>query len=221
MSYTDKETTDFLNKLNTVDKPITVIWYGDHLPGIYVSAAQDPNNSIALHETDYFIWSNKASKSANQKNPTSDSAYTSPNFFMEQAAEHTDSKVSGYLALLQKVHGIIAAMEPPVVNSIQGWSRIPAGQALYLNAKGQQIDITKLSPQDQQVLKDYQLVQYDITAGKGYLKDLDFMNPPDPNAQKAADDAKKGSSSTSSKGKTKGTDTKPPAKDDTKNSQKD
>jgi phosphoglycerol transferase MdoB-like AlkP superfamily enzyme len=180
MSYTDQETTDFLKKLDAIDKPITVIWYGDHLPGIYVTAAQNPNNSVALHETDYFIWSNKASKSAGHKNPAADSDYTSPNFLMEQAAEHTDSKVSPYLALLQKVHGIVSAMEPPVVNSIQGWSRIPAGQALYLNSAGQQIDITKLDAADQQVLEDYKLVQYDITAGKGYLKDLNFMELPNP-----------------------------------------
>ncbi|MBY8968637.1 hypothetical protein KHP57_23395, partial [Algiphilus sp. NNCM1] len=48
---------------DAIDKPITVVFYGDHLPGIYSSASEDDNNSLALHLTDYFIWSNKASSS--------------------------------------------------------------------------------------------------------------------------------------------------------------
>ena len=57
-----------------------------------------------------------------------DSAYTSPNFFIAQAAEQMDAKVSPYLAFLTDMHAHIAAMEPPVVNTIQGWDRIPEGQ---------------------------------------------------------------------------------------------
>ena len=61
VSLTDKATKEFLDKLNKLDKPVTVVFYGDHLPGIYSTASKDSDNSIALHETDYFIWSNKAS----------------------------------------------------------------------------------------------------------------------------------------------------------------
>lgn len=32
VSITDQATIDFLNQLNAMDKPITVIFYGDHLP---------------------------------------------------------------------------------------------------------------------------------------------------------------------------------------------
>lgn len=35
LKITDQATADFLNQLNTINKPITVIFYGDHLPGIY------------------------------------------------------------------------------------------------------------------------------------------------------------------------------------------
>lgn len=35
LSYTDQATAEFLNQLNHIDRPITVVFYGDHLPGIY------------------------------------------------------------------------------------------------------------------------------------------------------------------------------------------
>ena len=79
VEITDQATQEFLNELDALDKPVTVVFYGDHLPGIYSSASEDDNNSLALHLTDYFIWSNKASSS--QGNKASDAAYSSPNFF--------------------------------------------------------------------------------------------------------------------------------------------
>ena len=125
VEITDQATQEFLNELDALDKPVTVVFYGDHLPGIYSSASEDGNNSLALHLTDYFIWSNKASSS--QGNKASDADYSSPNFFVAQAADHMNAKVSPYLAFLTEMHSKIAAMEPPVVNKIQGWDRIPEG----------------------------------------------------------------------------------------------
>ena len=55
MEITDQATQEFLNELDALDKPVTVVFYGDHLPGIYSSASEDDNNSLALHLTDYFI----------------------------------------------------------------------------------------------------------------------------------------------------------------------
>ena len=117
VEITDQATQEFLNELDALDKPVTVVFYGDHLPGIYSSASEDGNNSLALHLTDYFIWSNKASSS--QGNKASDADYSSPNFFVAQAADHMNAKVSPYLAFLTEMHSKIAAMEPPVVNKIQ------------------------------------------------------------------------------------------------------
>lgn len=173
---TDQATQEFLNELDALDKPVTVVFYGDHLPGIYSSASEDDNNSLALHLTDYFIWSNKASSS--QGNKASDAAYSSPNFFVAQAADHMNAKVSPYLAFLTEMHSKIAAMEPPVVNKIQGWDRIPEGQNIYLDQNGNPMSTDDFDKETKQLLADYKLIQYDITAGKNYLKDTDFMTLP-------------------------------------------
>ena len=176
VEITDQATQEFLNELDALDKPVTVVFYGDHLPGIYSSASEDDNNSLALHLTDYFIWSNKASSS--QGNKASDAAYSSPNFFVAQAADHMNAKVSPYLAFLTEMHSKIAAMEPPVVNKIQGWDRIPEGQNIYLDQNGNPMSTDDFDKETEQLLADYKLIQYDITAGKNYLKDTDFMTLP-------------------------------------------
>lgn len=175
-SISDQATKEFLDELDKLDKPVTVVFYGDHLPGIYSSASQDDGNSLALHLTDYFIWSNKASGTQGVK--TDDAAYSSPNFFVAQAAEHMDAKVSPYLAFLTEMHAKIAAMEPPVVNQIQGWERIPEGQSIYLDQDGEPMSAEDFDEETKQLLADYKLIQYDITAGKNYLKNTNFMTLP-------------------------------------------
>ena len=176
VEITDQATQEFLNELDALDKPVTVVFYGDHLPGIYSSASEDGNNSLALHLTDYFIWSNKASSS--QGNKASDAAYSSPNFFVAQAADHMNAKVSPYLAFLTEMHSKISAMEQPVVNKVQGWDRIPEGQNIYLDPNGNPMSTDDFDKETKQLLADYKLIQYDITAGKNYLKDTDFMTLP-------------------------------------------
>ncbi|MBW3077999.1 sulfatase-like hydrolase/transferase [Bifidobacterium sp. 81T8] len=195
MSYTDQYTKEFLAKLDAMNKPVTVIFYGDHLPSIYKHASADDRNSIPLHETDYFIWSNQAARKATGKSETvgaksgnhaggdgpnaAENAYTSPNYLMAQTATHLNARVSPYLAFLTAMHRAVPAMEPPVVNVTQGWTRIPEGTPLYLDGSGKQIDVSRASAATKRLLDDYRLIQYDITAGNGYLKSLGFMDVPE------------------------------------------
>ncbi|MBH9983441.1 LTA synthase family protein [Bifidobacterium asteroides] len=176
VSLTDQATADFLNSLDSQSKPVTVVFYGDHLPGIYGTASWDERNSLALHLTDYFIWSNKASDSSGAQ--VSNSAYSSPNFFQAQAAEHMGAKVSPFTAFLTELHEKISAIEPPVANQIQDWNRIPAGQTNYLDAQGQPMNARDFDRATRQLLNDYKLIQYDIMAGKHYLQGTGFTATP-------------------------------------------
>lgn len=169
---TDQATLDFLDQLDAMNKPITVVFYGDHLPGIYTTASQDPANDLALHETDYFIWSNKASQ---RSESLTDAKFSSSNYFMAQVAEQTDAKVSPYLALLTVLHERIAAMSKPIA-SVADWS--VAGSPTYLDSDGNPINPDALSDEDKQLLEDYRMVQYDMCVGKNYLQDMGFMGLP-------------------------------------------
>lgn len=170
LNYTDQATQDFLNTLNNIDRPITVIFYGDHLPGIYSTAYSDSDNILGLHETDYFIWSNNASFAAGTKLDNASSAYTSSNYFSAQLASHLNAKVSPYLAFLTEMHQAIPAMSVP---SAAGGS---SDKPVYLNAAGARMNEKDLSEEAKTLLHDYKLIQYDMSAGKGYLKNKNFVN---------------------------------------------
>lgn len=176
VAYTDQATQEFLDELDKLDKPVTVVFYGDHLPGIYSTASEDESNSLALHLTDYFIWSNKAS--GNQGTKIDNAEYSSPNFFSAQTAQYMNAKVSPYLAFLTKMHEKVAAMEPPLAGSMSGGEELAKGENTYLDAKGNTLNAADLDADAKQLLEDYQLIQYDITCGKNYLKALSFMDLP-------------------------------------------
>ena len=92
---TDKVTKDFLDKLSAMEKKITVVFYGDHLPGLYPESIFE-NNSDSKYLTDYFIWSNKDNQKLNFPLVNSSD-------FSAELLTHTNSKVSPYYALLTDV----------------------------------------------------------------------------------------------------------------------
>ncbi|MBL3916581.1 hypothetical protein JL738_08235 [Bifidobacterium longum subsp. suis] len=160
--------SDDSSQLNEVNHPITVLFYGDHLPGFYSTAYFDKKNILGLHETDYFIWPNQASCSTNTKLDAVSSDYTSSNYFSVQLAEHLNAKVSPCLAFLTEMH---QAMSVPDSSG----SSAPT----YLDANGNLIKKKNLSKQAKQLLHDYQLIQYDMSVGKNYLKDTGFVDLPE------------------------------------------
>ena len=172
LSLTDQATAEFLNTLNTIDKPVTVIFYGDPLPSIYTTANADMDNTLTLHETDYFIWSNQASASAGGKVSGEHTAFSSSNYCMSLAAEHMNATISPYLALLTELQREIPSISR-VGSAAVGWGE---GDATYLDENGGIIDPDTLTKPAKQLLHDYQLVQYDMTAGDGYLYQTEFFD---------------------------------------------
>lgn len=133
LSYTDEATKNFLDSLSELEKKITVVFYGDHLPGLYPQAIfkERPESQF---QTDYFIWSNKYNTKVNHP-------YLNSSDFTAALFEHTNSKVSPYIALLTEV----------------------------LNKAS--IDKADLTEEGKSISKDLYFLQYDITVGKGYIQD--------------------------------------------------
>ena len=171
MEYTDSATRDFLNTLNTIDKPVTVIFYGDHLPGIYTHAVDNENvDQLSLHMTDYFIWSNDAAAAVGTKLDEGTSGVTSSNYFMALAAQHMNAKVTPYLAFLTQLRQAIPAIGPA------GVANDGSDSPVYLDNQGARINQSALTSKQKKLLEDYRLIQYDMTIGKGYLNDLNFVS---------------------------------------------
>lgn len=95
LSQTDTVTQSFLESLSKKDKKITVVFYGDHLPGLYPESAFK-NNPESQYQTDYFIWSNFDA-------PKLDYPLVNSSDFSAMVFEQTNSKVSPYYALLTEV----------------------------------------------------------------------------------------------------------------------
>lgn len=95
LSYTDSSTAEFLQQLEGIDKKITVIFYGDHLPGIYPKSIFKDNPNLQ-YLTDYFIWSNHGTAK-------DDYPLVNSSDFPAELLAHTNSRVSPYYALLTEV----------------------------------------------------------------------------------------------------------------------
>lgn len=161
INYTDKAVNNFIKHIDKINRPITIVFYGDHLPGLYGSLLD--SNWLQLHKTDYFIYSNRYARQHGAKQKLKHNTdYVSPNDFIALAAEQTNSKVNWYLALLTKVQ---QTMPANLLNS-QGNAK---STNLFVNQKGQTVARRSLSKKQRQLWHDYQLIQYDVTSGRHYL----------------------------------------------------
>lgn len=95
LHFTDQSTREFLTELEKVEKDITVVFYGDHLPGFYPPSIFKENTALQF-QTDYFVWTNF--ETPKQNYPIVNSSDFSASVFLQ-----TNSKVSPYYALLEEV----------------------------------------------------------------------------------------------------------------------
>ncbi|PWF99797.1 LTA synthase family protein [Levilactobacillus bambusae] len=161
---TDQFTREFLARLDSIKKPITVLWYGDHLAGIW-NAPMAANN-IPLHETDYFIYSNRYARQhgfsiGKQKGVN----VVSPNTFSPLVLQQMNQRVTPYYGLMTQVLSDL----PATAKDSQG---NPNG--LMVNDQNQQVTIASFTPKQQKLYEDYKLIQYDQISGRHYAQQFGF-----------------------------------------------
>lgn len=93
--HTDQATKDFLEALKKREEKITLVFYGDHLPGLYPDSvfADEPDKR---YQTDYFIWSNYQDRQL-------DYPLIHSSDLPALLLAHTKAKVTPYYALLTEV----------------------------------------------------------------------------------------------------------------------
>ena len=64
LSHTDDALADFLAKLKRSKEKTVVVFYGDHLPGIYDSEIADQNPGLGMYTTPFFLWSSEGTPEA-------------------------------------------------------------------------------------------------------------------------------------------------------------
>ena len=163
LSYTDKAIQKFIEQIDKINKPITLVFYGDHLPGIYSNI---DGNSLEARETDYFIYSNKYARQHGAKN-LKHVKYVSPIDFIALTAEQTNSKVSPYYALLTEIQKELPTIKVYAYNN--------GKNPVFVNKKGKTIKYKQLTKKQKRLYNDLKLVQYDLTTGNQYLYKTRFF----------------------------------------------
>ncbi len=149
LEHSDAALADFLDELETSAEKSVVLFFGDHLPGIYDSEVKDDNSTgLGLYETPFFVWNSEG----NEHRPM---PITSPAFFLPLLFQVADAPVPPYLALLDRLHRRVSAMQ----------------QGRIIASDGAETPETALDSQSTQLLEDLRLVQYDFSIGKRYAVD--------------------------------------------------
>ena len=158
LSLTDQATAEFLNTLNTIDKPVTVIRYGQ-----YTDVARD--RLLHLVESGFRKCWRQGVRGTHRV------------LLLELlhvlgggTHERHDLPVSG------AADGTAAgdSLHQPCWKRRRGMGR--RRSHTYLDENGTIIDPDTLTKPAKQLLHDYQLVQYDMTAGDGYLYQTEFFD---------------------------------------------
>ncbi|KJW11737.1 hypothetical protein VC81_12735 [Levilactobacillus spicheri] len=170
IKYTDMANKYLITRLKKMKKNVTLVFYGDHLPAIYTHVNMN-KHGVKMHETPYFIWSNhsKLNKSISYK------ALVGTYGFSSEVMQATGSKVSPYYAMLQRVNEKLPIIGSKIANTTAD-PNLPDGGMNLINTRTYKLMTTKgLNKVQKKLLKDYQMVQYDLTAGKHYIN-ADFTH---------------------------------------------
>ncbi|EGP5190342.1 LTA synthase family protein [Enterococcus faecium] len=147
ISYSSAALKQFTEELKNLSRRTLVVFWGDHLPGIYSDTIQAKNDKQTLHETQFLMFDSKGKL---EKKTTQD-AITSPFYFVANLMEQTNQTTNGFYQLLLSLEQELPAFE----------------RELYYQ-NGQWYKEAQFNRSQQEIYDEYQLIQYDIVAGKQY-----------------------------------------------------
>lgn len=157
IAYTSQALAAFCESLQTLSKPTLVVFWGDHLPGIYPDELLQKNDERTLHETEYlFFNSQKRAKDASSSERPA--AILSPIYFTPSLLAMNDLPMSGFYQFLLKLE-----------------SKLPAFEKGSYLIDGQWQKTVSLTKNDAELYHQYQLLQYDLFVGKQYSLKENFF----------------------------------------------
>jgi phosphoglycerol transferase MdoB-like AlkP superfamily enzyme len=151
--YSDQALHDFLGDLTASGEPTVVVFYGDHYPAILPQQVLDQNPGAGQLETPMFIWSSRGQSP--EPLPV-----TSPTTFLPLVFDLVGEPLPPYYELLSEVAAQVGAVGRGVIVAPDGTSETEAD----------------LAPEQEQLLRDYRLVQYDFSVGHRYAVDDMFYD---------------------------------------------
>lgn len=163
--FTDRVVRQFKQRLDTVNRPIAWVFYGDHLPGFYTNNMG--RDGVKMHQTDYFIYLNPAARAKVGSNVDVIKApVTDPTNFTALLLSNLNAKVTPFEAVQTQV---LTQLPAKSLNT-QGQ---PGGQ-WFNRQTGKVVKYKQLSKSQKRLWHEYRLIQYDQTAGQQYLEHTHF-----------------------------------------------
>lgn len=152
--YTDIATQQFIEQINEINKPITIVFFGDHIPSdVFDSFSKDNENDLNFYETEYFIYSNFETE-------TYQYPMVSPYTISSIVLEQLNVDITPFYALIQELKDTV-----PVIR----W-----GEYYF---EEQQTEIYWDIPEDiQEIVDDYRMILYDINVGEQYSIELGLFD---------------------------------------------
>lgn len=153
IAYSSQALKAFTEALKDTPRRTLVVFWGDHLPGIYSDEIKNKNEKQALHQTEFLMFDTAGEL---EKRETND-AVTSPFYFAANLLEQTNQKTTGFYQLLLEMESAIPAFE----------------RELYFQ-NGQWGKEAQLNQAQEEVYEAYRLIQYDLVSGEQYSLDTGF-----------------------------------------------
>ena len=156
IEYSSHALLKFLEELKQVDRRTIVVFWGDHLPAIYSDEFQASLNPVDLHLTEFLLY-DTADELKDKKN---NQEIISPFYFTSTMVTQAGLKQAPMDRLLQELS-----------------SQIPAFEKTHAYQNGEWQERVSLDNKHLKTLyHDYQLIQYDIVAGKQYSLKTGFFD---------------------------------------------
>lgn len=151
--YGTEALRNFIEQINQLERRTIVVYYGDHLPGIYGKDVLDHNEEIDMHLTPFMIYDSKR-KFEGERDTV---PIVSPIYFSSLALKDTSVGVNGYYNLLTRLYEVLPAFEKGNYFINGKWEKRIVGKDI------------------QQIYDDYKMIEYDILEGKQYSIKLGFF----------------------------------------------
>ena len=161
LEHSDAALRTLIGDLRSLDEPTVLVFYGDHLPAFYPPSVFAANTAGQMHRTPYFVWASFPARGRGGPPSGPGPSVVSPTHFVDLAAERAGAAVTPYYALLTELRAQVPALEDRTLLGPEG-TPVPRG---------------RLSPRARQLLRDYRLVQYDLSVGHRYAQSA-LLAPP-------------------------------------------
>lgn len=154
IAYSSEALQSFISSLNQLDRRTLVVFWGDHLPSIYSDEIKENNDEVAMHLTEFLMYDTENQLTMKETHD----AVISPFYFAPNLFKQSNLSTTGFYQLL---------------NTLE--TELPAFEKGFDYKDGQWSKTVSLNKAQEEVYEAYQLIQYDIVAGKQYSLATDFF----------------------------------------------